>query len=168
MKISKCIFQLLALAFILSVASATFAQDSSTRRRETSINSANARSVPDGQQLKISGIVIKRDSDAFTLREPDGTETIVALTDTTSVKTVRKGLFRADKPSGVSYILRGLRLKVEGRGNGEGQLVATKIRFDEDDLRTAQALEARVDPVDDMATSNKTLPQGHPAPNEEG
>jgi hypothetical protein len=100
-----------------------------------------ARSVTDGQELKISGIVIKRDSDSFTLREPDGTETVVALTDTTIVKTVRKGLFRTDKPSGLSYILRGLRLKVEGRGSQEGQLVATKMRFDDDDLRTAQALD---------------------------
>lgn len=157
MRISKFIFQLLALAFILSFASATFAQDSFTRKRQTAINSVNARSVPEGQVLKISGIVIKRDSDSFTLREPDGTETVVALNDTTSVKTVRKGLFRTDKPSGVSYILRGLRLKVEGRGNEEGQLEATKIRFDEDDLRTAQALEARVDPVEDMATSTKAL-----------
>lgn len=161
MKISKFVFQLLALAFILSFASATFAKDSSTRERQTSINSVNARSVTDGQELKISGIVIKRDSDSFTLREPDGTETVVALTNTTSVKTVRKGLFHTDKPSGVSYILRGLRLKVEGRGNEEGQLVATKIRFDEGDLRTAQALEARVDPVEDMATSTKALAEAN-------
>ena len=157
MKISKFVFLLLALAFTLSFASATFAQDNSTRERQTSINSVNARSVSDGQELKLSGIVIKRDSDSFTLREPDGTETVVALTDTTSVKTVRKGLFRPDKPSAVGYLLRGLRLRVEGRGNDEGQLVATKIRFDEDDLRTAQALEARVDPVEDMANSTKAL-----------
>lgn len=161
MKISRFVFQLLALAFILSFASATFAQDSSTRKRQASIDSVNARSVPDGQEMKIGGIVIKRDSDSFTLREPDGTETVVALTDTTSVKTVRKGLFRTDKPSGVSYILRGLRLKVEGRGNDEGQLVATKIRFNEDDLRTAQALEARVDPVEDMASSTKALAEAN-------
>lgn len=161
MKISKFIFQVMALAFILSFASATFAQDSSTRERQASNNSVNARSVPEGQQLKISGIVIKRDSESFTLREPDGTETVVALTDTTSVKTVRKGLFRSDKPSGVSYILRGLRLKVEGRGNQEGQLVATKVRFDEDDLRTAEALEARVDPVEDMATSTKAVAEAN-------
>jgi OOP family OmpA-OmpF porin len=161
MKRSKFVFQLLALAFILTFASATFAQDSSTHERQTSTNSVNARSVSDGQELKISGIVIRRDSDSFTLREPDGAETVVALTDTTSVKTVRKGLFRKDKQSGVSYILRGLRLKVEGRGNDEDELVATKIRFDEDDLRTAQALEARVDPVEDLATSTKALAEAN-------
>jgi hypothetical protein len=30
------------------------------------MNSVNARSVPDGQELKISGIVTKRNADAFT------------------------------------------------------------------------------------------------------
>lgn len=154
-------FHLLAPALILLWTSATFAQVTATRPRQTSEKSVRTRTVSEGQEMKISGIVTKRDSDAFTLREPDGTETVVALTDTTSVKTVRKGLFRADKPSGVSYILRGLRLKVEGRGNGDAQLVATKIRFEEDDLRTAQALEARVDPVEDMANSTKALAEAN-------
>ena len=81
----------------------------------------------------------------------------MALTDSTKVKTVRKGLFRRDKPSGVSYILRGLRLEAEGRGNQEGQLVAEKVRFDEEDLRTAQALEVRVDPVEALAMSTREL-----------
>lgn len=159
MKRSNIHFYLLAL--ILSFASATFAQDNSAPQRLTLKNSFNARSVPDGQALKINGIVVKRDADSFTLREPDGTETVVALTDATDVKTVRKGLFHLDKPTGVSYILRGLRLKVEGRGNEEGQLVASKIRFSEDDLRTAQALEARVDPVEDMAAETKVLAEAN-------
>jgi outer membrane protein OmpA-like peptidoglycan-associated protein len=161
MKTRKLIFQLSALAFILCFASATFAQDDSIRVRQVSGNSVNTRNVPDGQEVKITGIVVKRDADSFTLREAGGAETVVALTDRTNVKTERKGLFRPDQKSGVSYILRGLRLKVEGRGNSEGQLVATKIRFTEDDLRTAQALEARVDPVENMATNTKALAEAN-------
>ena len=38
---------------------------------------------------------------------------------------VRKGWFRRDETSGASYILRGLRLKAEGKSNGDGQLVAS-------------------------------------------
>jgi OOP family OmpA-OmpF porin len=37
---------------------------------------------------------------------------------------------------------------VDGTGNAEGQLVADKIRFDEQDMRTAQALKSTVDPVE--------------------
>jgi len=125
--------------------------------RARQISDVKTRSVTNGQELKITGIVVKRNADSFTLREADGSETVVNLTDRTNVKTDRKGLLRPDKQSGVSYILRGLRLKVEGRGNSEGQLVATKIRFTEQDLMTAQALESRVDPVENMATDTKAL-----------
>ncbi len=154
---SRTKFQLVVLAFILSLAGATFAQDGSAIQPQAPEATADTHTVPEGRKLKISGIVVKRDADAFTLREPDGAETVVALTDKTSVKTVRKGLFRRDKSSGVSHILRGLRLEAEGRGNREGQLVADKVRFDEEDLRTAQALEARVEPVETLAVSTMAL-----------
>ncbi len=154
---SRTKFQLVVLAFILSLAGATFAQDASIIQPQAPQATADTRTVPEGRKLKISGIVVKRNADTFTLREPDGTETVVALTDKTSVKTVRKGLFRRDKSSGVSYILRGLRLEAAGRGNQEGQLVADKVRFDEEDLRTAQALEARVEPVETLAVSTMAL-----------
>lgn len=159
MKRGKFNFQLLAIAIILCFAGATSAQINSMRARQ--ISDLKTRNVAQGQELKITGIVVKRDADSFTLREADGVETVVNLTDSTKVKTDRKGLFRSDKESGVSYILRGLRLKVEGRGNAEGQLVATKIRFTEQDLMTAQALEARVDPVENMATDTKALAEAN-------
>jgi outer membrane protein OmpA-like peptidoglycan-associated protein len=95
------------------------------------------------------------------LREPDGTETSVLLTGTTNIKTVRKGWFRQDRSSSASDILRGLRLKVEGKGNSDGQLVAKSIRFDEQDLRTAQALESRVDPVETLANSTQALAENN-------
>jgi outer membrane protein OmpA-like peptidoglycan-associated protein len=37
---------------------------------------------------------------------------------------------------------------VDGVGNSQGQLVADKIRFDEQDLRAAQALKSTVDPME--------------------
>jgi hypothetical protein len=46
-------------------------------------------------------------------------------------------------------------LEVSGSANEQGQLIANDIRFDEDDLRTAQALEARVDPVETLAKENQ-------------
>ena len=97
--------------------------------------------MPDGQKLKVTGIVIKSNADSFTLREPDGTETVVTITDTTKIKAAKKNWFRRYKTAGASSILRGLRLQAEGKGNQAGELVAAKIRFDEQDFRTAQALE---------------------------
>ena len=41
----------------------------------------------------------------------------------------------------MTYIMKGLRVQAQGRGNAEGNLVAEWVRFDEQDLRAAQALE---------------------------
>jgi outer membrane protein OmpA-like peptidoglycan-associated protein len=155
-------FQLIALAFVLVLSGAAFGQDSNTSSQSQDAGNTTKTSIVGvGEKLKVEGIVIKRDADTFTLRGSDGTETVVVLTGKTSVKTVHRGLFRAGKDTGVSDILRGLRLKAEGRGNTDGQLVAENIRFDEQDLRTAQALESRVDPVETQANSTEALAQSN-------
>lgn len=117
--------------------------------------SSNVLPFPGGQKSKVIGIVLKRDADSFVMRDQTGLERVVLLSPMTDVKTHKKGVFRGGKEYGVSYILRGLRLEVSGMGDAKGQLVADSIRFDEDDLRTAQALQARVDPVEQLAEENK-------------
>jgi outer membrane protein OmpA-like peptidoglycan-associated protein len=154
-------FHLVALALILSLAGVALAQESRTGERVGLNASANTRTVPDGQKLKVRGIIIKSNADSFTLREPDGTETVVALTDKTNIKAAKKNWFRQYKAAGASSMLRGLQLEVEGRGNQAGELVAAKIRFDKRDFKTAQALEARVDPVETLATSTKVLAESN-------
>jgi OmpA-OmpF porin, OOP family len=106
--------------------------------------------VTSGQQVKkFRGIVAKREADSFTMGDTmGGPQTTVILTPTTEVKSHKKGMFRGSKDYGSSYILRGLRLEVDGVGNAEGAIVADKIRFDEQDLRTAQALKSTVDPME--------------------
>jgi outer membrane protein OmpA-like peptidoglycan-associated protein len=149
---------LVVLAITLSCSGVVFGQDSTALSVAPSdSNTSKVRTVSDGQKIKIEGIVTTRNANTFSLRGPDGTETSVLLTDTTNIKTVRKGWFRQDRSSSASDILRGLRLKVEGKGNSEGQLLAKGIRFDEQDLRTAQALESRVDPVETLANSTRSL-----------
>jgi outer membrane protein OmpA-like peptidoglycan-associated protein len=77
-----------------------------------------------------------------------GPQTTVLLTNDTEVKSHKKGAFRGSKEYSETFILRGLRLEVDGVGNSEGQIVAKKIRFDEQDLRTAQALKNTLDPIE--------------------
>ena len=128
----------LAFVFVLTASVGALAQN-------------QAQKVPDGKSMKIQGIVSKRSADSFTVRDINKVETVVALTPTTVVRTHKKAVFRGGKSYGVSYILRGLRLQVEGVGNADGQLVARTVKFDEDDLRTAQALEQ----TDEMARENQ-------------
>jgi outer membrane protein OmpA-like peptidoglycan-associated protein len=162
MRSSKKQIHLIALVLVLAFSGAVFGQDGNVSSGPLSTSgSAASRTIGEGQELKTEGIVVARNAETFSLREADGTQTVVVWTNKTKIKTVRKGLFRADRSSKASEIVRGLRLKVEGKGNGDGQLVARNIRFDEQDLRTAQALESRVDPVETLANSTQALAENN-------
>ena len=128
---------------------------------EVNAQDQGTRTIPAGQKVeKLKGIVAKRDPDSFTMADPTGgPKLVVVLTAATEVKSHKKGLLRGSKEYGASYILRGLRLEVDGVGNEQGQLVADKMRFDEQDLRAAQALQATVDPLEAEAREKFKLQQ---------
>lgn len=116
---------------------------------------ATVRQVANGEKLKVLGIINSRSEDTFTMTTLNGADRyIVEITPSTSVKSNTKGIFRGGTQYEVSYLLRGLRVQVEGRGGSTGGLVADSVRFNEVDLRTAQSLEARIDPVEQQANSN--------------
>jgi outer membrane protein OmpA-like peptidoglycan-associated protein len=130
----------LAFALALAVAPAALAQGGMD-------TPTNTRSVASGQKMKVKGVVTRRDADTFVVQDANGVSTTVALTNATSVKT-KGGFLRGGTNYGVTAILRGLNLEVEGRGDSSGNLAAEKIRFNESDLRTARTVEANVTPVE--------------------
>jgi outer membrane protein OmpA-like peptidoglycan-associated protein len=136
--------RLLLMTFVLALTAApqTFAQTGGTES-----SGGNTRTVASGQKMKLNGVVTRRDADTFTVRDANGVDTVVALTDRTSVKS-KGGFLRGGTNYGVTSILRGLNVEVEGRGDASGNLAAEKVRFNESDLRVARSLEARVDPVE--------------------
>ncbi|MGH9971468.1 MAG: OmpA family protein [Pyrinomonadaceae bacterium] len=118
-------------------------------------NPSGERTVASGQKMKIKGVVTRRDSDTFTVRDANGVDTIVRLDDRTSVKA-KGGFLRSGANYAQTQILRGLNLEVEGRGNASGELVADKVRFNESDLRVARAVESRAAPLEDRATTTES------------
>jgi outer membrane protein OmpA-like peptidoglycan-associated protein len=116
---------------------------------------AGSRTVASGQKMKIKGVVTRRDSDTFTVRDMNGVDTVVRLSDRTSVKT-NGGFLRGGTNYAQTSILRGLNLEIEGRGNGSGELLAEKIRFNESDMRVARAVESRAAPLEERATDTET------------
>jgi OmpA-OmpF porin, OOP family len=133
MRDRKSIAVVLALAFLTTLITThpSLAQ---------SATSARSIQVPQGQKQKIQGVVSIRSGDTFKVRDPGGNETTVIMTASTNVTSHSRGL-RGKKDYPVTYIMRGLRLQAQGVGDGSGNLVAEWVRFDEQDLRSAQALE---------------------------
>ncbi|OLE51556.1 MAG: hypothetical protein AUG51_22505 [Acidobacteria bacterium 13_1_20CM_3_53_8] len=151
-------FVALLCGLLLSFATVSFAQDSTqttTSATQTTIQTASttrARSVTSGQKMKITGIVVRRDADTFTVRDTTGVDTVVRLTDATSVKT-KGGFLRGGTNYGQTSILRGLRVEVQGRGDDSGQLIAEQVRFSDTDLRVAQSIESRATPLEERTST---------------
>jgi hypothetical protein len=118
-------------------------------------NPAGSRTVTSGQKMKLKGVVTRRDADTFTVRDMNGVDTVVRLDDKTSVKT-KGGFLRSGNNYAQTSILRGLNLEIEGRGNGSGELLAEKIRFNESDMRVARAVESRAAPLEERASDTET------------
>src|SRR4030095_8768325 len=114
----------------------------------------SSQTVASGQKMKIKGVVTRRDADTFTVRDNNGVDTIVTLTDRTSVKA-KGGFMRSGTNYAQTQILRGLNLEVEGRGNGSGELLATKVRFKDSDLRAARAVDSRSAPLENRAQNTE-------------
>ena len=145
---AKMFSSLMLAVFLLAFsASVGFAQDTTP--------TAGSRTVASGEKIKLKGVVTRRDSDTFTVRDINGVDTVVRLDNNTSVKT-KGGFLRGGTNYGQTQILRGLNLEVEGRGNGSGELLAQKIRFNDSDLRVARAVESRAAPLEDRASTTET------------
>ena len=127
-----------------------FAQNSTTNNA-----TAQVRTVASGQKLKIQGVVVAKENDnTFILRDATGNDTRVVVEPNASVRSNGGFLKSGDKYSG-SAIVRGLNMEVEGRGDANGSLSATKVRFDKLSLQSAQALDTRVTPVEERVTAEE-------------
>src|SRR3982750_3037054 len=115
-------------------------------------NAKNAHlvGVPQGSKQKLVGVISRREGDTFKMRDPSGAETIVMLTPSTKVGTHNK--FGGKDKYSVTYLMRGLRVQTQGTGDADGKLVAEWVRFNEKDLRNAQAVEDTAELADENAT----------------
>jgi len=144
----------LALAFGLALALSPLALGQPSTQANTPTDATRARSVASGEKMKLKGVVVKRDADTFTVRDLTGNDTVVRLTDRTTVKT-KGGFLRSGTNYAQTNILRGLNLEVDGRGGSAGELVADSVRFNETDFRTARAVDSRSAPLEDRATASE-------------
>lgn len=125
------------------------------------------RTIADGEEITIKGVILSRDGETFVLRDISRTDTVVALTESTKIRTVRKGLLRGHDPFDSTVLAPGLILEAQGKGDAKGRLVADDIQFTETDLKAAITASVRTAPVEqksdkalkDIALTDKKLAQ---------
>jgi outer membrane protein OmpA-like peptidoglycan-associated protein len=127
---------------------ATISEGQQTEAQRGQEGQTHGRTLTAGQKQEIEGFVIQRDSESVTILAEDNQRVVVGLTDQTEVKERKRNPFRGARRYEMTHLLPGLRVKVEGQADASGRLVAEEIRFRDDDLQTAVAIETRVNPVE--------------------
>jgi len=138
---------LLLFALALGLNLSAVAQETGKEKSAQSESSRVVR-VSAGQKQRIRGVIVKRDTDSFILRDLTGGDIQVNLTNGTKVEEKKGNPFRRARNYGTTSLLRGLSVEVEGRGDGSGALLADKVRMRDYELVAAQTTNALVVPVE--------------------
>lgn len=135
----------LGLALVAPVAAQSQTQKTSTTVKDEGMRVSRAVA---GQKQKVKGTIVKRDADVFILRDLNGNDWSVALSNSTEVKERKSNIFRGAQKFGTASLLRGLNVEVEGVGDGSGAIVAKTVRMTQDELAMARTTDVRVTPVE--------------------
>ena len=140
---------LLGLLLLLSAQVAFGQEDQTYMSRPRRVSKATSiRTIPSGQEITLQGNITKVGEDAISVCDMEGAETVVQLTGSTRITTHRRGIFRGSATHGRASLLPGLSVRVKGRGNEAGELVAKWVRFHDSAYRAATEVDTRAIPIE--------------------
>jgi OOP family OmpA-OmpF porin len=108
--------------------------------------------VATGEKIKTEGLIVSRQHDSVTVRTKDTGDFVLILTDYTKVVMPQGWLGKKRMSS--SNLVPGLWIKVQGVGNGPSHVLALQVSFSGNDLRTANAIQAGLTPLDTKVEAN--------------
>jgi outer membrane protein OmpA-like peptidoglycan-associated protein len=109
----------------------------------------------------MNGLITGRNGDTLTVRTLESGNVVVVLTDDTKVQQP-KGLLKVRKADmGVTALIPGLKIGVEGIGDSQSRVVANTITFSKDDLSQAEAIQAGLAPTQQAVETNQKNIQGN-------
>ena len=105
------------------------------------------------QEATIQGLVIGRDGSTMSVKTADTPRQTVVLSDST--KATEKGGFLglSRKDLGITQLVPGLQVKVEGAYDTDHKLIAKKVMFTRTSLNTAKAIDAGLNPVNQQVAA---------------
>lgn len=111
---------------------------------------ANAQdAAKGGQQASVEGLVIGRDGSTMLVKTADTPRLDVELSDST--KATEKGGFLglSRKDLGITQLVPGLKVKVDGTYDQDHKLVARKVEFSRSSMNTARQVDAGLTPTNE-------------------
>jgi outer membrane protein OmpA-like peptidoglycan-associated protein len=103
--------------------------------------------VASAQSTQIQGIIDGRKGETMMVKTADGTTVNVVLSDSTQVEEVEGGLHLRKKQMGLTALVPGLAVQVQGTQTGQS-LAADTVKFKASDLKTAQDIQAGLSPAE--------------------
>jgi len=103
----------------------------------------------------IQGVINGRSGATMTLQTQDSGNVVVLLTDATEVDEVEGLLHARKKEMGVTALVPGLPVQVQGSYNAQNQLVADTVKFKGSDLKAAEDMQAGLAPTEQQVQVNQ-------------
>jgi OmpA-OmpF porin, OOP family len=105
-------------------------------------------------QTQLQGVINGRSGATMTVQSAGSPNTVVLLTDSTSVGEV-EGVFKArTKQMPMTALIPGLPVQIKGTVNDQNQLVADTIKFKGSDLKAAMDAQAGLQPTEQKVAAN--------------
>lgn len=122
----------------------------------TFVAAGEVAKVPLGQEVKTEGVIVSRSDDSFQVRAHRGPEYRVVFGPGTEIEEKKKNFFRGARQFGPDDLVLGLNVRVEGRGDTSGAILAEEVKFTQDELKVAQTIASRVVPVEGRLDETET------------
>src|SRR5450755_444162 len=103
----------------------------------------------------VQGVISGRSGATMTLQTQGSGNVVVLLTPSTQVDEVEGVMKARKKEMGVTALIPGLQVQVQGSYNAQNQLVADTVKFKGNDLKNAEDIQAGVTPVAQEAQANQ-------------
>ena len=107
------------------------------------------------QSQKIQGVINGRSGATMTVQTQGAGSVVVLLTPSTDVKDAEGHLGMRKKQMGLTALIPGLPVQVQGSMNAQNQLVADSVLFKASDLKAAQDAQAGLQPTVAAVEQNK-------------
>lgn len=108
-----------------------------------------------GQQATVEGLVIGRDGSTMLVKTADSPRVDVELSDST--KATEKGGFLglSRKDLGITELVPGLHVKVNGNYDADHKLIAKKVEFSRSSMETAKQIDAGLNPTNEKVAKQQ-------------
>jgi outer membrane protein OmpA-like peptidoglycan-associated protein len=103
----------------------------------------------------LQGVINGRSGATMTLQTQDSGNVVVILTPSTEVDEVEGLLHARKKEMGVTALVPGLPVQVQGSYNAQNQLVADTVKFKGSDLKAAEDMQAGLAPTEQQVQANQ-------------